>query len=198
MSTTGDSPSQGMVRRSAPVAEERPRIPRPVTAPDDEVGFLGPTACAAAGITFRQLDYWARTGLVAPSVRTLRGTDPHRLYSFRDILVLKVVRRLLDTGVSLQSIRTAVEHLRRCRVDELADITLMSDGATVYECQSPDEVVDLFRCGQGVFGIAVGAVWSEVEAMLTQLPSERPSQPTVPKQDNPHDELARRRRSRAG
>ena len=82
----------------------------------DLVGYRGPTACAAAGITYRQLDYWARTGLVAPSVRTATGSGTQRLYSFRDILVLKVVKRLLDTGVSLQNIRTAVP----CDVNALA------------------------------------------------------------------------------
>ena len=77
-----------------------------------EIGYRGPTACAAAGITYRQLDYWARTGLVEPSVRAAHGSGSQRLYGFRDILVLKVVKRLLDTGVSLQNIRKAVDHLR--------------------------------------------------------------------------------------
>src|SRR5699024_4638197 len=140
---------------------------------DDEVGYRGPTACGAAGITYRQLDYWARTGLVVPAVRNAAGSGSQRLYSFRDILVLKVVKRLLDTGVSLQQIRAAVSHLRERGVDDLAQITLMSDGASVYECTSPDEVIDLLQGGQGVFGIAVGRVWREVEGSLSELPSER-------------------------
>ena len=102
----------------------------------DDIGYRGPVACAAAGITYRQLDYWARTGLVEPSVRPATGSGTQRLYGFRDILVLKVVKRLLDTGVSLQKIRTAVQHLRDRGVDDLAQITLMSDGASVYECTS--------------------------------------------------------------
>ena len=137
------------------------------------VGYRGPTACAAAGITYRQLDYWARTGLVEPSVRNAAGSGSQRLYGFQDILVLKVVKRLLDTGVSLQNIRTAVSHLRERGVDDLAQMTLMSDGASVYECTSADEVVDLVQGGQGVFGIAVGRVWREVEGSLAQLPGER-------------------------
>ncbi len=80
--------------------------------PDDHIGYRGPTACTAAGITYRQLDYWARTGLVVPTVRGAQGSGSQRLYSFKDILVLRVVKRLLDTGVSLQNIRVAVEHLR--------------------------------------------------------------------------------------
>ena len=87
--------------------------------------------------------------------------------------MLKVVKRLLDTGVSLQQIRAAVEHLRERGVEDLAQITLMSDGASVYECTSADEVIDLVQGGQGVFGIAVGRVWREVEGTLAELPGER-------------------------
>jgi DNA-binding transcriptional MerR regulator len=160
-----------------------------------DVGFRGPVACAAAGITYRQLDYWARTGLVEPSVRTAAGSGSQRLYSFRDILVLKVIKRLLDTGVSLQNIRAAVEHLRDSGVEDLAQVTLMSDGASVYECRSQDEVIDLVQGGQGVFGIAVGRVWREVEGSLAELPSERVAGAApVPAAEG--DELAARRAAR--
>jgi DNA-binding transcriptional MerR regulator len=115
------------------------------------------------------------------------------LYSFRDVLVLKIVKRLLDTGVSLQQIRQAVQHLRERGVEDLAGITLMSDGASVYECTSADEVVDLVQGGQGVFGIAVGRVWREVEATLIELPAERLGEDAI---EHPSDELAARRRSR--
>ena len=163
---------------------------------DEEVGYRGPTACRAAGITYRQLDYWARTGLVEPSVRGASGSGSQRLYGFRDILVLKVVKRLLDTGVSLQQIRVAIQVLRERGVDDLAQITLMSDGASVYECTSSEEVIDLLQGGQGVFGIAVGRVWREVEGELSALPSERAEDPAtaVP---HPDDELAARRLARS-
>ncbi len=147
---------------------------------DEQMGYRGPIACSAAGITYRQLDYWARTKLVQPSLRNASGSGSARLYSFRDILVLKVVKRLLDTGVSLQQIRTAIEHLRERGVDDLAQITLMSDGASVYECTSPDEVIDLVQGGQGVFGIAVGRVWREVEGSLAEFPRERSEDPEAP------------------
>ncbi|OUM42811.1 MerR family transcriptional regulator [Arthrobacter sedimenti] len=158
---------------------------------DEDAGYRGPTACKAAGITYRQLDYWARTGLVEPAVRGASGSGTQRLYGFRDILVLKVVKRLLDTGVSLQQIRTAVEHLRERGVEDLAQITLMSDGASVYECTSADEVIDLVQGGQGVFGIAVGRVWREVEGSLAALPSEHALD-----QEFPGDELSKRRVTR--
>ncbi len=136
------------------------------------LGYRGPIACAAAGITYRQLDYWARTSLVEPSIRPASGSGTQRLYSFRDILVLRIVKRLIDTGVSLANIRTAVEHLEQRGGDDLSRITLMSDGASIYECRSEDEVIDLVRGGQGVFGIAVGRVWQEVEGQLASLPGE--------------------------
>src|SRR5262245_62676411 len=96
-----------------------------LTIHSDDVGYRGPTACAAAGITYRQLDYWARTGLVEPSVRAAAGSGSQRLYGFRDILVLRVVKRLLDTGISLQQIRSAVTYLRQHGANDLAQITLM-------------------------------------------------------------------------
>jgi len=161
----------------------------------EPVGYRGPTACTVAGITYRQLDYWARTGLVVPSVRPAAGSGSQRLYSFRDILLLKVVKRLLDTGVSLQNIRLAVTHLRDAGEADLTDVTLMSDGTTVYACTSPDEVVDLVQGGQGVFGIAVGRVVTEVEGSLAELPAER-AEPADAPSDGHADELAARRRRR--
>jgi DNA-binding transcriptional MerR regulator len=159
----------------------------------DDVGFRGPTACAAAGITYRQLDYWARTGLVSPSVRPATGSGTQRLYGFRDVLLLKVIKRLLDAGISLQQIRTAIAHLSKRGINDLTQITLMSDGASVYMCTSPDEVIDLLAGGQGVFGIALGGVWREVEGSLSELPTERADGET---DGHANDELAARRRAR--
>ena len=156
---------------------------------DDASGYRGAIAARAAGISYRQLDYWARTGLVEPTVRGAAGSGSQRLYGFRDILVLKLVKRLLDTGISLQQIRTAVNQLREAGVNDLAQTTLMSDGASVYLCTSDDEVIDLVSRGQGVFGIAVGKVLREVESSLVALDS-------TPAAD-PSDELAARRATRA-
>ena len=199
VSSTGES---GAANGSTPLCEA-PAQPaaRPAQAASgeatDRVGYRGPTACAAAGITYRQLDYWARTGLVEPSVRPAFGSGTQRLYSFRDVVVLKIVKRLLDTGVSLQNIRTAVRHLREQGTTALPQLTLMSDGATVYECTSPDEVADLLQGGQGIFGIAVGVVWRDVEDALSQLHAERVDTGETLVRANPADELAKRR-NRAG
>ena len=163
--------------------------------PDQLVGFRGPTACQVVGITYRQLDYWARTGLVVPSIRSAAGSGSQRLYSFKDMLVLKVVKRLLDAGVSLQNIRVAVEYLRRRGVRDLAGVTLFSDGTTVYECSSPEEVVDVLRGGQGVFGIAVSGAMKEISGSIKDFPVERADGGSV--DESPEDELSRRRARRA-
>ncbi|MET9301711.1 MULTISPECIES: MerR family transcriptional regulator [Micromonospora] len=179
----------------------------PDPAGDGEVGYRGVTACSAVGISYRQLDYWARTALVVPSVRDASGSGTSRLYSFRDLVVLKVVKRLLDAGVSLQNIRKAIEALRSRGVDDLAGITLISDGTTVYECRSPEEVVDLLQGGQGVFGIAIGGAFKEIQGSLSHLPAEpvggqEPAVPAVEAESDSEsvgDELAARRaRRRAG
>ncbi len=159
--------------------------------PDESSGYRGPTACQVVGITYRQLDYWARTGLVVPSVRGAAGSGSQRLYSFKDVLVLKVVKRLLDAGVSLQNIRLAVDHLRARGVRELAGITMLSDGTTVYECSSPEEVFDLVQGGQGVFGIAIGGAMREITGTIKEFPAER-ADGVVPL-DAPTDELSQRR-----
>jgi DNA-binding transcriptional MerR regulator len=194
--TARSASDETAAREAAQVADQQGLLFDDDVSPlPSDAGYRGPTACNAAGITYRQLDYWARTGLVEPSVRGATGSGTQRLYSFRDILVLKVIKRLLDAGISLQQIRTAVQHLRKRGTDDLTRVTLMSDGATVYECTSNDEVIDLLQGGQGVFGIAIGGVWREIEGSLAELPSERATE--VSDDGHASDELAARRRARS-
>lgn len=160
----------------------------------EDLGFRGPVACSAAGITYRQLDYWARTGLVTPEIRGAEGSGTQRLYSFRDILLLKVIKRLIDAGISLPQIRVAITHLRSHGVQDLTGVTLMSDGVSVYECTSDSEVIDLLRGGQGMFAIALGGVWRDIEGTVAELPGvaadDTHKHPGV-------DELSARRHRRA-
>jgi DNA-binding transcriptional MerR regulator len=187
----GDGPQQGALFADPSVAGDGYDA-------DVVVGYRGPTACSAAGITYRQLDYWARTDLVLPTVRTASGSGTQRLYSFKDILVLKVVKRLLDAGVSLQNIRIAVDALRARGVEDLAQVTLLSDGTTVYECTSSEEVVDLLQGGQGVFGIAVSGALRELRGSLAHLPGERADGvEETPVAATANDELSRRRSQRS-
>ena len=152
----------------------------------DEKGYRAPQVCTVVGITYRQLDYWARTGLLQPSLAEARGSGTQRLYSFGDIVQLRVVKRLLDAGMSLKKIRSAMDILRnQLNSDQpLADVTLLSDGITIYAAHSADEIVDVFRRGQGVFGIAVGPVQAQLEGEIHDLFPEHtlvtaPAIPTI-------------------
>ena len=140
-----------------------------------EEGFRAPQVCNLVGITYRQLDYWARTDLLRPSIQTARGSGSQRLYSFSDVVQLKVIKNLLDAGMSLKRIRSAMEIMREELESErpLQNVTLLSDGQTIYAAHSPDEVVDVFTRGQGVFGIAVGPVQEELEGEIHQLFADR-------------------------
>ena len=136
------------------------------------LGFHGPIVYKLVGITYRQLDYWARTGLVTPSVRAADGSGTQRLYSFTDVVELRIIKRLLDAGVSLRQIRDAIGYLRKESGDKpLSDLTLMSDGNRIYVCHSNEEVIDVLSNGQAVFGIAVGRVLADTEGDLAHLPS---------------------------
>jgi DNA-binding transcriptional MerR regulator len=132
----------------------------------EEQGYRAPDVAKIVGISYRQLDYWARTDLVTPSVRDAGGSGTQREYSFSDIVLLKAIKNLLDTGVNLQRIRKAIDFLRDHLRKPPHGLTLMSDGTKIYACESPDEVMDLLQRGQGVFGIAVDKVWSDVEGSV--------------------------------
>ncbi len=134
-------------------------------------GYRAPQVCKLVGITYRQLDYWARTGLIVPTLAQAHGSGSQRLYSFSDVVQLKVIKNLLDAGMSLKKIRSAFEILRaEMDTDQpLADVTLLSDGQTIYAAHSDAEVVDVLRKGQGVFSIAIGPVQDQVEGAILQL-----------------------------
>jgi len=134
-------------------------------------GHRVPEVCRVVGISYRQLDYWARTGLVTPSVREAGGSGTQRLYSFQDLVLLKVIKRLLDAGVSLQRIRQAVDYLRDNMKRAPQGITLMSDGTSIYACESEEEIIDLVKRGQGVFAIALDAVWADLSGTLQAEPA---------------------------
>jgi DNA-binding transcriptional MerR regulator len=138
----------------------------------NEQGFRAPEARRIAGITYRQLDYWTRTGLVTPSVRDAHGSGTQRLYSFQDLAALRVIKSLLDTGLTLQRVRRAVAHLRAMDRPPHG-VTLMSDGRGVYEAHSPEAVVDLLKNGQGVFAISLDRVWSDVEDSVGKAAKRR-------------------------
>lgn len=141
-----------------------------------EEGYRGPQVCRIVGITYRQLDYWARTDLVRPSIADAAGSGTQRVYSYRDLLALKVVKSLLDAGVSLQKARKAIEYLRSHLGEEVASANLvLSDTGSVL-ASTGDQLVDLIRQGQGVLNIVpLGAVVDELDAMIHELTPRAPA-----------------------
>lgn len=137
-----------------------------------EQGYRVPDVVKIVGISYRQLDYWARTGLVRPSVRDAHGSGTQRLYSFQDLAQLKLIKRMLDSGVSLQQIRKAWGTLRELK-EPPHGTTLISDGSRIYAVDSPEAVVDLLAQGQGVFAIAVDKVWTDLEGTLAKQARKR-------------------------
>lgn len=131
-------------------------------------GYRGPQVCKIVGISYRQLDYWARTGLATPTIQEAQGSGSQRLYSFEDLVELKLIKNLLDAGISLQRVRDAIDYLRE-QGQDFAGVTLVSDGKSIYACKSADEVFDLLRRGQGVFGIAIDPVKAELRGSVAQL-----------------------------
>jgi DNA-binding transcriptional MerR regulator len=133
-------------------------------------GYRGPQVCKIVGITYRQLDYWARTDLVRPSVCDANGSGTQRLYAYTDLVELKVIKRLLDAGISLQSARTAIEYLRTQLGSDLASAHLVIDGARTVLARTDDQIVDLLRAGQGVLNvIALGPVVADIATSLAQV-----------------------------
>ncbi|MFR7425704.1 MAG: MerR family transcriptional regulator [Bifidobacterium pullorum] len=135
-------------------------------AEDTRRGYRGTVASKVAGITYRQLDYWARKQIVEPSITPSHGSGSRRLYSFKDVVILAVSKRLLDAGVNLQNVTAAIGFLSRRTTAQLADVTIMCDGQQVYECTTSEQMLDLLRSGKAVFGVSVGSLWHEIDEAL--------------------------------
>ena len=134
-----------------------------------ELGYRGPQVCSIVGITYRQLDYWARTGLLHPSISQARGSGSQRVYSYADLVQLKVIKRLLDAGVSLQAARRAIECLRSSG-DDLGQANLVIDDRRSVLAHTGEEIIDLLRGGQTVLNIVpLGGVVAELQAAITDL-----------------------------
>jgi DNA-binding transcriptional MerR regulator len=124
--------------------------------------------CKIIGITYKQLDYYDRTDFIKPSITGAGGYGTRRMYSFDDLMKLKVIKKLIEAGISLQKLRKTKKYLDEynSQNDSIGDgflkLTLISDGNTVYACNSDREIVDTLKSGQGVFGIALGKVYSDL------------------------------------
>ena len=138
-----------------------------------ELGFRGPQVCSIVGITYRQLDYWARTVLVRPSSTDGKGGGTQRTYSFQDLVRLKVVKSLLDAGVKLQTARQAIDYLRDHLGDDWASANLVLDGTNMILVRTDDMLVDAVRKGQGVLNIVpLAHVMEELDAGVREHVAE--------------------------
>lgn len=129
-------------------------------------GYRGTVASKIAGITYRQLDYWARKQIVEPSITPSHGSGSRRLYSFKDVVILAVSKRLLDAGVNLQNVTAAIGFLSQRSTAQLANVTIMCDGQHVHECTTSEQMLELLQSGKAVFAVSVGSLWHQIEVAL--------------------------------
>jgi DNA-binding transcriptional MerR regulator len=135
-----------------------------------ETGFSGTRTAEIVGITYRQLDYWARTDLVRPSMADAKGSGSRRKYSYRDLLELKIIKQLLDAGIKLETVRDVFANLRQHVGDDITSANIVIDGATAVLARDDGELVDLVRTGQGVLNVlSLGRVAQEVNASISEL-----------------------------
>ena len=134
-------------------------------------GYTGPEVCKITGITYRQLDHWTTSSLINASIRNLKGSGFHRIYSFQDIIQIKLVNKLREAGVSLQKIRIALKNIQKVLGDDISisDVSVFSDSKSIYVISDNDQMIDLLKKGQAVFGISLGPVHSEAEAKIFSL-----------------------------
>jgi DNA-binding transcriptional MerR regulator len=140
----------------------------------DQQGYSGTKAATIVGISYRQLDYWARTDLVRPSLSDANGSGSRRMYSYRDLLELRVIKSLLDAGIKLESVRLAFRYLREHVDSDIAAATLVISGSDVVLCEG-DMLIDVVRrAGQGVLNVLpLGGVKDDLDAQLVALQPER-------------------------
>jgi DNA-binding transcriptional MerR regulator len=145
-----------------------------------EIGYSGTRTAQIVGISYRQLDYWARTDLVRPSMADAQGSGSRRSYSYRDLLELKMIKNLLDAGLKLESVRDVFSYLREHLDVDIAAAHLVIDGSQVVLCQG-DQLIDVVRRGQGVLNVlSLEGVRGEVDARLMELKPEAMKSEAIP------------------
>ena len=172
---TGDDVSQSdlhlhvpLERRQRLTAEDAVQGELFIDVDEDQPkrGYRGTVASKIAGITYRQLDYWARKQILEPSITPSHGSGSRRLYSFKDVVILAVSKKLLDAGVNLQNVTTAIGFLMQRTSAQLSSVTIMCDGQQVHECTSSEQMLSFLSSGRAVFAVSVGSLWHDIEAAL--------------------------------
>jgi DNA-binding transcriptional MerR regulator len=137
---------------------------------DISTSFSGTRTAEIVGITYRQLDYWARTDLVRPDVSDAKGSGSRRQYSYRNLLELRIIKQLLDAGIKLEVVRDVFTNLRAQVGDDISSANIVIDGTTAVLARDDGELIDLVRRGQGVLNVlSLGRVAEEVQTSVSQL-----------------------------
>jgi DNA-binding transcriptional MerR regulator len=135
-----------------------------------EQGFSGKRTAEIVGITYRQLDYWARTDLIRPSLTDAHGSGSRRLYAYADLLELRIVKQLLDAGIKLEMVRQVFAELRRLVGDDIASANLVIDGSSVALALDDGQLLDLVKQGQGVLNVMnLGQCQADLDARIVSL-----------------------------
>ena len=133
-------------------------------------GYSATRSAEIVGISYRQLDYWARTDLVRPSLADAAGSGSRRLYSYRDLLELKAIKTLLDSGIRLERVRRVFEFLHETLDEDVVQVNLVISGDSVLVRRGEDEIIDLLRKGQGVLNILpLAGVKEDLDATIVEL-----------------------------
>jgi DNA-binding transcriptional MerR regulator len=141
----------------------------------DQVGYSGTKAASIVGISYRQLDYWARTDLIRPSLSDAMGSGSRRRYSYGDLLELKVIKTLLDAGIRLETVRTVFEYLREHVKTDIASAHLVINGSSVVLCDG-DQLIDVVNRGQGVLNVlSLSAIKADVDTLVGRDGAGRPA-----------------------
>jgi DNA-binding transcriptional MerR regulator len=142
--------------------------------------FSGKKTAEIVGITYRQLDYWARTDLIRPSLSDASGSGSRRLYAYADLLELRIIKQLLDAGLKLESVRDVFAELRRLVGDDIASANLVIEGSSVALALDDGQLLDLLKQGQGVLNVmSLGQCKSELDARIVSLHESDPVQVAV-------------------
>jgi DNA-binding transcriptional MerR regulator len=164
---------------------------------DAKRGYRGTVASKVAGITYRQLDYWARKQIVEPSINPSHGSGSRRLYSFKDVVILAVSKKLLDAGVNLQNVTAAIGFLTQRSTQQLSNVTIMCDGQNVHECTTSEQMLDLLQSGKAVFAVSLGSLWHQIEdALAHEDYVDLENRPAAVSSNRPIDELTAMRMRR--
>lgn len=140
------------------------------TTHDNHIGYSGKSTAEIVGITYRQLDYWARTDLIRPSLTDASGSGSRRQYSYRNLLELKVVKNLLDSGIRLEQVREVFAYLQDELGEDIATANLVVNGSQPMLVRSGEEVIDLLKNGQGVLNILpLSGVIDELDEAIVEL-----------------------------